>query len=273
MNNRLPTVDGADGVRWLITAAISFTFLLPLAYAVSMSFKAPNEAVGEPHFIPQEFQLQHYVYFLTDYSDHFVNSILIAVGGALIILAISIPPAYAFARLEFKWRKELFYLVVMIMLIPHVMIIIPFVQIERWLGLFDTIFGVWIALLITGVPVALWILRDNFSKLPPNIEDAAQVYGCTRFSAFVRVVLPLAGPAIIAVAFLSFLEGWREFLFSNMLTTGAGARPVIVDVFLVVEPDQPIRWGYTMAGSTLVSIPPAIFYLAARRYLQESLDF
>jgi multiple sugar transport system permease protein len=119
-------------------------------------------------------------------------------------------------------------------------------------------------------PFAIWILRDFFEKLPANLEEAAQVYGCSQFQAFYKVILPLSLPAVMATAFLAFLVGWNDFLFSNMLTTGTGPRPAVVSLYLQTVGGESRYWGLVMSQALVVGLPPTALYLVARRYLTES---
>ncbi|MFC6799609.1 carbohydrate ABC transporter permease [Haladaptatus sp. GCM10025893] len=262
-----------DVIRWAITVIVSVIVFLPVLYAFSVSLRPRSEVFGPVHLIPYEPTIEPYLSFFADSSTYLVNSLLVATGVSMLILLIAIPGAYAFGRLEFKGRKGLFYAIVMIVLVPEVMLIVPVAQIVRWLHLFDTIAGLWLALLIGGMPIAIWILRDNFMRLPPNAEEAAMVYGCTQFSAFRKVVLPLATPAIITVAFLSFLSAWTEFLFTNMLSTPGGGWTAIVVLFSLMNPDHSPNWPLLMAASFIVSLPPIVFYGLIRRTLQEALNF
>lgn len=266
-------INPLDIVRWVLSLWFIFIFIAPVMYALSVSFRPQSEVFGPPHLLPKNPTFEPYLLFFQDNAGKLLNSVLIATGVTILILLVAIPGAYTFARKEFKGRKVLFYLIILIMLVPEVMIVIPSVQILRDFGLYNTIPGVWLALMISGMPLTVWILRDNFQKLPPNAEEAAQIYGCTQLGAFIRVILPLATPAIIAVAFLSFLFAWNEFLFTNFLTTADGPRPAIVQLFVLMGGDRAVSWPYAMAGSFIVGTPPALFYLIARRYLNEALEF
>lgn len=266
-------VTPLDVVRWAITAIVGLLIALPVLYAFSISFRPRSGVYGPVHLIPHEFTVQPYLTFFADAGAKLLNSLMVATGVSIIILLIAIPGAYAFGRLEFKARKSLFYAIVMIVLIPEVMLVVPFAQIIRWINLYDTIVGLWLALLVGGMPIAIWILRDNFMRLPPNAEEAAMVYGCTQFSAFRKVVLPLATPAIVAVAFLAFLGAWTEFLFTNMLSTPKGAWTGIVVLFRYMSPDHAPNWPLLMAASFVMTLPPIIFYGLVRRSLQNALNF
>lgn len=262
-----------DVIRWVITALLITIILVPVLYALSVSLRPQPEVFGPVHFIPHEPTLDPWINFISDNGRQLLNSVIIATGVSIISLLIAVPGAYAFSRLEFPGRTKLFYMIILIMLVPGIMLIVPILDIWRSVGLYNTVSGLWLALMIGAMPVSIWILRDNFQKLPPNAEEAAQVYGATQFGAFTRVVLPLATPAIIAVAFLNFLGAWNNFLFTNLMATSEGPLPAIVVLFRLLSPDKATTWPYALAAAFVIAIPPATFYLLARRYLESALEF
>lgn len=264
-------VDVVELAAVLIGMTFSFIIGLPMLLALGMSFSERSAVFGPPNLIPGEPTIAFWVEFLDRALPFLINSAIIGVGVSILALLIAIPGAYAFARKEFPWRKRIFYAIIFILLVPEVIVLIPIVQIIRWVNLFDTMWGIWLALIIGNIPLSIWLLRDNFQKLPPNIENAAQVYGCTEFQAFRLVVLPLATPIIIAVAFLIFQGAFTEFVFTNMLSTEQGAMPAIVHLFRQFNPDIPVNWPYTMAGSYIITLPPLVFYIIARKYLEEAM--
>lgn len=260
-------------VRNSLIGIIAALTTLPLIYGFSFSIRPRSEMFGSPHLIPNEPTFEWYIQVIEQIGPNLLFSLFTAVGVTILVLAIAIPGAYAFARLEFPGRQKLFYLIVLIMLLPIVGLIIPLLTLWHELGLYNTIIGIWLGIVPGQIPVALWIFRDYFQKLPPNIEEAAMVYGTTQFEAFVRVVLPLAAPAMIAVAFLGFLWGWNAFLFPNLLTTSEGPRPAIVVLFTALSEDATNPWPFIMAMTFTLGIPPAIMYMLSRRYLEDALSF
>lgn len=269
----LRNVSSWNVLRNCIAVLIGMVTLGPLLYGFSISIRPRSEVFGDPHFIPYEPTIEPYIAVLDAIGRNLIFSLFTGVGVSVLVLAIAIPGAYAFARLEFPGRQKLFYMIVLIMLLPIVGLIIPLLTLWHKLGLYNTIFGIWLGIVPGQVPVALWIFRDYFQKLPPNIEEAAMVYGTTQFEAFVRVVLPLAAPAMIAVSFLGFLWGWNAFLFPNLLTTSGGPRPAIVVLFTSLSADSTNPWPYIMAMTFTIGLPPAVMYMASRRYLENALSF
>lgn len=266
-------LDSWDILRGSLIFLVSAVSILPVLYGISMSLRPRSEVFGPVHFLPHEPTIEPYQNVLADIGVNLMNSLFLATGVAILVLFISIPGAYAFARLEFPGRRPLFYLIVLIMLLPLVGMVIPILTIWSRLGLYDTLIGLWFGILPGAIPISLWILRDYFQKLPDNLEEAAMVYGTSHFEAFIRVVLPVATPAMIAVGFLAFLGGWNEFLFSNLLTTGGGPRPAIVVLFSSLSIDSTNTWPYLMAMTFVIGIPPAIMYVVSRKYLEKALSF
>lgn len=261
-----------EWVRRILIVLILGVTVIPIVYVFSVSIQSPTEFFSYPHLIPQSPTADAWIFAFQRLQGPLVNSFLIATGTAIISLLITIPSAYIFGRRDFPGKKYLFYLVVLTMLSPYLLLIIPITSLWYELGLFNTILGLWISYQVFVTPFAIWILRDYFEQLPHNLEEAAQVYGCTNFSAFIRVILPLAIPAIFTVGFLSFIVGWNDYLFSNMLTTGTGPRPAVVELFIQTGGSETRFWGRLMALTLMVGIPPTILYMFVRKFLAESLS-
>lgn len=252
----------------VVTALLVAVVTLPYLFSLSISFRLPPEFYTDAtYWIPKNPSLVPWRQAWQIGGNNFMNTVYVATGTMVLSLIVTIPGAYVFARKEFPGKKLAFYLIIVTLLFPYILLIIPITSTWIDVGLYNTIPGLWIAYQTFIAPFAIWILRDFFEKLPENIEEAAQVYGCTQWSAFVRVILPISAPAIMAVGFLAFLIGWNDFLFSNMLTTGSGAQPAVVALFQLLVGGERVFWGQVMALSFIVGGPPTVLYLIARRYL------
>jgi ABC-type glycerol-3-phosphate transport system permease component len=258
------------GVKGLVVLFLMGLTLLPFLYALSVSFRTPGGFYGAPVWIPSEITLEPWGRAIDGLSEPLKNSALIATGTAILSLVITIPGAYVFGRKEFPGKEIAFYLVILALLFPYILLVIPITDLWYQYNLHNTMIGLILAYQVFVTPFAVWILRDFFEKLPANLEEAAQVYGCTQFQAFYKVILPLSAPAVMATGFLAFLVGWNDFLFSNMLTTGTGPRPAVVALYLQTVGGETTYWGLIMAMALIVGTPPTVLYLFARRYLTES---
>jgi len=254
-------------VKYGVLVFLLFLVLAPFTYTFFATFRPASEFFGEPHLFPRQFTLDPWMQAFDRLSGPLWNSFKIATGTAVLALLITIPSAYVFGRKEFRGKRIAFYLIVVALMFPYILMLIPISSLWFSLNLYNTVPGLWIAYQVFVTPFAIWILRDFFAKLPQNIEEAAQVYGCTQFSAFIRVILPLSLPAVVAVGFVAFLVGWNDFLFSNMLTDGTGPRPAVVVLFIDNIGEKTRVWSVMMAQTLLIGIPPAILYMFSRRYL------
>ena len=253
-------------------AVLLLSVIIPFFYAITVMLR-PSEYLFQSDsviWVPPDFTLQHIRDAWDAVEAGIVNSALIGTGTAILSLLITIPAAYIFGRKEFPGKRAAFLLLILAIMFPYILLIVPIAETWISIGLYNTLPGLWISYQVFVTPFAIWILRDFFAALPKNIEEAARVYGLTEFRAFLRVILPLAMPGIVAVGFLSFLTGWNDFLFSNMLTTGTGPRPATVIIYnQVVGTERPF-WNLIISMSILVGLPPLVLYMVSRHYLSEA---
>lgn len=256
---------------YVALAALLAQILIPYGYIIVTAFKSPGE-VFEVSWWPQDWSLRAWrdVFAIAGFHHHLWNSLLAGIGAAGLALLISVPGAYVFARKSFPGRELLFYMIVGTLIFPFILLIVPITITWIRLGLYNTIVGLWFAFQIFAVPYSIWILRGYFVRLPHHLEECAMVYGCTQFQAFYKVMLPLAKPVIISVAFLSFLLGWNDFLFSNMLTTGDGPRTASVAIYVASAGGERIEWEMMMVMTLVTGIPPVILYMLAQKHLSRT---
>jgi ABC-type glycerol-3-phosphate transport system permease component len=267
--------DRSTLVQKILTyGALAFVLaliLIPYLYVIVTAFKPPGE-IYDTTWLPRAISLQAWrdVFVINDFHIYLWNSLIAGIGSALLAVAISLPGAYIFARKEFPFRDQLFYMIVGTLIFPFILLIVPITITWIKLGLFDTFIGLWLAFQIFAVPYSMWILRGYFAQLPRYLEEAAMVYGCTQFQAFYKVMLPLAKPVIVSVLFLAFLQGWSDFLFSNMLTTGDGPRTASVAIYVSTAGGERVEWELLMVMTLITGIPPVILYMLAQRHLSKT---
>jgi ABC-type glycerol-3-phosphate transport system permease component len=245
--------------------------LIPYVYVIVTAFK-PAEEVYDATWLPQRISFDAWVevFEVNHFHLYLWNSLVAGAGSAALAILISVPGAYIFARKEFRFREPFFYMIVGTLIFPFILLIVPITIAWIRIGLFDTFVGLWLAFQIFAVPYSMWILRGYFAALPKNLEEAAMVYGCTQFQAFYRVMLPLAKPVIVSVLFLAFLQGWSDFLFSNMLTTGDGPRTASVAIYASTAGGERVEWQVLMVMTLLTGVPPVALYMLAQKHLAKT---
>lgn len=198
-----------------------------------------------------------------------LNSAVIATTSTVLAVGLGAPVAYALARFDFKGREQIAFFFLSTRMTPPVAVVLPFFLIARSFGLLDSKMILIIAYTTFNIGFVVWLLRGFFSEAPPEIDEAAMVDGCSRETAFFRIVLPLAAPGITAAAIICFIFCWNEFLFALILTNfEAKTLPVAAAGFVT---DRLVLWGNLCATAVITYIPVAFFALLARRHLIRGL--
>lgn len=262
---------GQKALAYTGLALVLALVLIPYLYVIVTAFK-PAEEVYDATWVPQRLSFEAWieVFEINHFHLYLWNSLVAGAGSAALAILISVPGAYIFARKEFRFREPFFYMIVGTLIFPFILLIVPITIAWIRIGLFDTFLGLWLAFQIFAVPYSMWILRGYFAGLPKNLEEAAMVYGCTQFQAFYRVMLPLAKPVIVSVLFLAFLQGWSDFLFSNMLTTGDGPRTASVAIYASTAGGERVDWQVLMVMTLLTGVPPVALYMLAQKHLSKT---
>lgn len=245
----------------------------PIGYAVLNSLRPPSEILEAPHLISRETTADGYREMWEEHSfnRYFLNSFVLAAAASVIALLFGIPGAYAVARLAVPGSRLLFYLVGLTIMFPWTLLTLPLYVLFTRLGLYDTFSGLLVALTAFVQPFNIWVLTSFFRGMPRHLEEAAMLDGCTRFGAFVKVILPLASPALVVVAFFSFYQAWNNFLLPFMLTTSEKVRTATVGITTLISPMEGLYGDYNVllaAGLSTAAVPVAIYFLLQRYVLR-----
>ena len=197
------------------------------------------------------------------------NSAIIAFTATLSCLLLGVLAAYALARLKFPGSGVYILLMMGAQMLPPIAIVIPLYVILRQLNMLDTHYGLVLVYLSFILPLVVWLMRSYFAAIPSELEDAAQIDGCTRLGALFRVILPLAGPGLVSVAVFAFIAAWNEYLYAFILTTvDAKTLPVLIGEFSTKLGLEYLR---IAAAGVLASLPPIILALAFQRFIAQGL--
>ena len=246
---------------------------IPIYWMVVTSLKYDKEIYGyEATLIPQKPTLSNYatVFDQTPYLLFLRNSVVVAVGSTVLSMFIACLGAYAIARLNFPGRAFLARGLVFTYLVPTSLLFIPMFALMSALHLTDSLHGLTIAYLGFDVPFCTWLLMGYFKSIPVELEEAALVDGCNRVSALIRIVLPLALPALVVVTFFSFTHAWNEFLYAHVFTSTNSARTVTTGLANFMSADV-FFWGPLMASTIMSALPPVLMFLVLQRWVVKGL--
>ena len=249
----------------------SLFILSPLVWMLSTSLKTRSQVFRfPPEWIPEQFLWSNYREALTllPFDTFFWNTVLITGLSVVGELASSAVVAFAFARLRWKFRNALFIVVLATMMLPRQVTLIPtFILFTRVFGWKDTYYPL-IVPSFFAVPFFVFLLRQFYMTLPFDLDDAATIDGCSRLGVFGRIILPLAKPALAAVAIFSFQFHWNDFFYpliylfdKDKFTLALGLR--------FFQGNYGTDWHYLMAASLVVMLPVIlVFFFAQRIFIQ-----
>jgi multiple sugar transport system permease protein len=251
-------------------AVAALLFVAPVVWMLTMSLQPEKEIFQPvPHWLPQHPTLANYSEVLKRAEEApvprwFFNSLFVALSGTFLYVLLASMAAYAFSRLRFPGRDTLFFVVLSTLIIPGQVTIIPVFLILQKLHWFNTYW----ALIVPGLPGAfgVFLLRQFFQTIPRELEEAAQIDGCSRAAIYSRVILPLSRPALATLAVFSFLGHWNDFLLPLIAANENEMRtlPVGLMIFLGRYNSQ---YGLVMAVAVLATLPVIAMFLLFQKHI------
>jgi multiple sugar transport system permease protein len=268
---------GQERISMLMRVSILLPFMLfvlfPFFWVVITSFKStPQISNRTSIFWPSPATLDQYRSLIWDtpFLIWLFNSAFIATVSTIVSVALASLAAYALSRLKFTGAGLLTTFLLITYLLPSTLLFIPLYQTLSNIGLINT-YG---ALIITYptflLPFATWVMLGYFRSIPIELEEAAMIDGASRLYVFWKITLPLAAPALLAVALFAFTNAWNEFLFAFVFITSESLRTLPIGLLSMVVGDI-LPWGKLMAASLLTAIPVAVLFVFAQRFLADGL--
>jgi len=295
MNKLIP---GKRALLFFGSLLFSLYVLAPIAWLVSSSVQSEAEITSvPPHWVPDHPTLQNFeaifqsserkvTYetrkegdtatggFIPSTAVNLLpamkNSFIVAIAVVLLNLLVSVPAAYALAKIRFAGRAASLYFMLSTRVIPDIALVVPFFLFVQKLGLMDNVWSLIITYLAVTVPFSVFILTGYFDSLPDELDKAARVDGCSRLQTLVLVFLPLALPSLVAVVLFTFLTSWNEFLLALMFTqtTASQTMPIVVASF---ASDFNISFSFINAAGALAIVPPVLIAIMFERYIVSGL--
>lgn len=200
-----------------------------------------------------------------------LNSAIVAGATTILGVFLACTAAYAFSRFRFPGRRAGLMAFLVSQMFPGTLMLIPlYIIVVQWLGLGSTFTGIILPYSTTAIPFCVWMMKGYFDTIPKELEESALIDGASQATIFLRIILPLAKPAVAVTALFSFMTGWNEFILAatfinkeEMYTAPVGLR------FFVGGFSQ--QWGYFAAGSIIAAIPVVILFLFLQKYLVSGL--
>lgn len=250
----------------VILAILTGVILVPLIWVIMNAFKTDQEIFGRSLALPDSWAPTNFVTAWTTggIGRYTSNSLLVAGSATLITVLVATPAGYVFGRLAGRRTRWLFYLLLVAITIPIESLAVPIFYQMRELGLVDRLLGLTLVVIATGLPLAVFIMRNFFRDLPSSLSEAAEIDGASPFRTFLHVMVPLAKPATLAVAVFAFLASWNEYLLALLLVFSDDTMTIPLGL-TQFQGQYNSDYGALFAGITLAMVPSIAVYLVLQR--------
>ncbi|MET7948919.1 carbohydrate ABC transporter permease [Micromonospora sp. NPDC005324] len=249
--------------------------VLPLLWMFISSFKTNGEILADPWGLPGALHLDNWARAWTGahIGRYFLNSLVVVTGSVSLTMLMGATAAYVFARYEFRGRQVVYYLFVGGLMFPVFLALVPLFFVVRNAGLFNTWLGLILVYAAYSLPFTVFFLTAFFRTLPTSVAEAALVDGCGHFRLFLRVMLPMARPAMISVAIFNFLSHWNQFLLPQVLLQGDESKWMLAQGLFALSVSQGYAGDYArlFAGLSIAVLPVLAVYVAFQRQVQAGL--
>jgi multiple sugar transport system permease protein len=261
-----------NGISHLLLIIVAIVFLGPLVYAVSTSLKPADEVfTPTPELFGSEIRWQNYAdaFTFAPFGRYFLNSLFVAIVGTLVVVVASSLSAYAFARLRFRGREQLFVLFLGTLMVPQEVLIVPMYWLMQSLGWVDSYWALILPWAFTAF--GTFLLRQFFMTVPTELEEAARVDGCGPFGSFLRIMLPLARPAIAVLTVFTFIAFWGSFLWPLIIVNSVAEKGTVPLGLAQFIGQQGTQWNLMMAASVLAMLPTVLLVILLQKHLVRGL--
>ena len=258
----------------LVGLAVLVIMVFPVYWMISTAFKPDDEVNSlKPTWFPLGATLSHFRQAISG-ADHpffwnaVANSLIIVGVTVAVSIALAFLAAVALAKFRFTGRKVFIVLMIGIQMLPQTGLIIPLYVVLRNYNLTQdqyVLIGVIITYMTFVLPFSVWTLRGFLLGIPRELEEAAMVDGSSRLGAFVRILLPLVAPGLVATSVFAFITSWNEYIFANVLLQDQSKQTLTVWLSYFTGSARHTDWGALMAASTVTAIPVVVFFVLIQR--------
>lgn len=255
-----------------LLAVLVAAILFPFAWVILDAFRNNAEIFGEALSWPRRWRIDNFVTAWTTggFAQYSTNSIITSVAATLLTLVVCLPAGFAFAKMAGPRVNLLFYVLLFTITLPVQAIVVPVFYHMQSLGLLNTRVGFVLQIVAIGLPLGVFIMRNFFRDIPDSMAEAAEVDGASTWHIFTRIMVPLAKPAMMAVAVFAFLAAWNEYTLALLLlvTNNTMTIPLGLTQF---QSQYNRNYGALFAGITMAMIPSMFVYVVLQRSFTQGL--
>lgn len=250
---------------------IACVLLFPLYWTLITSLKTETEIFqNPPTFFPEIINTKSYAAQVEtgDFNmfKSFANSMIISVGAMAIAVVLAVPASYGIAKYRFKGRKAMLLTFLVTQMLPVSVLLTPLFMLFKNMNLYNTWGSTILADATIGIPFSILILKNYFASIPKDMEEAAYIDGCNRFTAFIRILLPIAKPGVVVCAIFSFLYAWGDLAYGMTFIIDQQSRPITAGIFNFMG-QYGTKWSYLTAFAVVTIIPVLLIFIFMQKYI------
>lgn len=255
-----------------ILIVLGLLFIFPVFYALMTSFREPGYGLTS-EIIPRNWYFGNYerLFNYGRFPRYVLNSIIDALGGAVLTSVVAALAGYGFARYRFFGKNVLLFFVLAVMMLPQITNLIPLYKVASDLRLLNTYAVMIIILGGYGVPLGIWTMKGFFESIPVGLEEAAAIDGATPVQTFWRVVIPISAPGLLATFLINFVYNWNNFITPLFMLTKSEMKTATVGLFDFQHALEGNQDELLAAACVVIMVPAIVLFLALRRYFLEGM--
>ncbi|MCR5106704.1 MAG: carbohydrate ABC transporter permease [Lachnospiraceae bacterium] len=255
----------------VVSLIVLLMLLFPLFWTLVTSFKTEKEIfMIPPTWYPHVLNTKSYAAQIEtgDFNmfKSFFNSFMISIGAMLIAVLLAVPASYAIAKYRFAGRKAMLLGFLVTQMLPVSVLLTPMFIMFRNMNMYNTWGAAILADATIGIPFSVLILKNYFASIPQALEEAAYIDGCTRWGAFVRILIPVAKPGVIVCAIFSFLYAWGDLAYGMTFILDQEKRPITAGIFNFMG-QYGTKWSYLTAFAIVAIIPVTLIFIFMQKYI------
>ena len=265
--------EKAGQVGWnIVLLFVTFIFMVPLIFMVSMSLRTPD-TIGQPKLFIADITIKNYINVIKNNPlliKNFMNSIVITVSSVILVTVCASMAVFGFSRKNVHGKVLIYNIILCTLMVPLAGLVVPLTQLNSRLGWINNYCGLIFPLTALGIPYAITILQGFMTAIPRELEEAALIDGCGMVRLFIQIICPLLKPGIVVIVIWQFLTSWNEFFLSMCTMTQESMKtlPLIAQQYNGAYFSQP---GTLFAALTLITIPMLAFYILVQKQFVRGL--
>ncbi len=261
-------------IIYALMALVMVVFLGPIFWFILLAFRHPSQAYTLPPqiFVPLDFgNFSHTFVEPGKNAPQLINSVIVSSGATLLSLPFALSAAYALSRFAMRGKEFVLNWYISLLIAPPIVFIIPYFVLMSRIGWSGTYQAMILTLQTLAIPFSVWLLKSFIDEVPLDLEEAAWVDGANRFSAFFRIIIPLALPGIIVTSMFTFVFSWNNVIFPLALSKQSTTTLPVGTISFFASTG--VYWGHIAATAVIAMLPPMIIFLLLGRYVVRGLTF